>query len=108
MLTEVEPTEVARRLKTSPEKIVLLDVREPYERALAVILPSVHIPMGEIPERTDEIPKDREIVVYCHSGSRSMMVAGFLEARGFPSVANLAGGIDAWSVEVDPSVPRYG
>lgn len=108
MVEEIEATEVARRLKADPENVLLLDVREPFEREMAVILPSVHIPMGEVPERADEIPRNREVIVYCHGGSRSMMVAAFLESRGFKSVANLAGGIDAWSVEVDPSVPRYG
>ncbi len=108
MVRQIEPTEVARKLKSASEKVVLLDVREPFERGMAVILPSIHIPMAEIPERTGEIPSDREVIVYCHSGSRSMVVAGFLAGHGFKSVLNLAGGIDAWSVEVDPSVPRYG
>jgi len=88
--------------------LVLLDVREPFERDLAVIEPSLHIPMGEVPDRVGELPKDREIVVYCHGGVRSAMVAGFLESQGFGSVGNLSGGIDAWSVHVDPKVPRYG
>jgi adenylyltransferase/sulfurtransferase len=107
MVREMDATEVAHRLKLTPEKVVLLDVREPFERQLAVIQPSVHIPMHEIPSRADDLPRDRELIVYCHAGTRSMMVAGYLESRGFTSVANLAGGIDAWSVEVDPSVPRY-
>jgi len=108
MVRQIEPEEVARKLKSDAEKVVLLDVREPFEREMAVILPSIHIPMGEIPERSGEIPLDRDVVVYCHSGSRSMVVAGFLASHGFKSVWNLAGGIDAWSVDVDPSVPRYG
>jgi rhodanese-related sulfurtransferase len=108
MVAQLTPEEVARRLKERPGHVVLLDVREPYERELANIEPSLHIPMSEVPERVGEIPKDREIVVYCHSGARSAMVAGFLASRGFRSVANLDGGIDAWSVEVDPGVPRYG
>ncbi|MGA7475761.1 MAG: rhodanese-like domain-containing protein [Thermoplasmata archaeon] len=107
MVLDMDATEVARKLKSAPEKVVLLDVREPFERRLAVIQPSVHIPMGDIPSRTDEIPRDRELIVYCHVGSRSTMVAGYLESLGFTSVANLTGGIDAWSVTVDPSVPRY-
>jgi len=107
MVAQLAPEEVARRLKQQPTGVVLLDVREPYERDLARIDPSLHIPMSEVPERIAEIPKDRDVVVYCHSGSRSMMVAGFLSGRGFRSVANLDGGIDAWSVEVDPSIPRY-
>lgn len=107
MFAELAAEEVARRLRDHPDRVVLLDVREPYEREIAAIEPSLHIPMGEIPHRSGEIPRDREIVVYCHVGSRSMMVAGYLHHQGFPSVANLAGGIDAWSVKVDPKVPRY-
>ena len=108
MVDELEPEEVARRVRAGPDRVVLLDVREPHERELAVIEPSVHIPMNEVAARIDELPKGKELVVYCHSGARSMMVASFLEHRGFAPVANLAGGIDAWSRTVDPNVPRYG
>lgn len=108
MVKEIEPTEVARRLRADPGKVLLLDVREPFEREIAAIQPSVHIPMAEIPSRTGEIPQDRELIVYCHGGTRSLMVGMFLENHGFRQVRNLSGGIDAWSVEVDPSVPRYG
>jgi rhodanese-related sulfurtransferase len=87
--------------------LLLLDVREDDERATAVIEPSLHIPVGQIAHRVEELPKDRRIVVYCHMGGRSEMVAGFLSARGHADVANLAGGIDAWSKTVDPKVPRY-
>jgi rhodanese-related sulfurtransferase len=107
MVEELAPSEVAAKLKGRPTGVVLLDVREPYEREIARIEPSIHIPMGEIAGRTDELPKDREIVVYCHGGVRSAMVAGYLEAKGFSPVSNLSGGIDAWSVRVDPKVPRY-
>src|SRR5208282_4349576 len=100
MVTEIEPAEAARRMKATPEKVLLLDVRELFEREVAVIRPSLHIPMGEIPERAGEIPTDRELIVYCHAGTRSLMVAGYLESRGFKSVTNLSGGIDAWSIEV--------
>ena len=108
MVEELSVEVVAERLKRAPASLVLLDVREPWERELAVIEPSLHIPMAEVPARIQELPTDREIVVYCHGGARSAMIAGFLEHHGFPSVANLAGGIDAWSVDVDPTVPRYG
>jgi rhodanese-related sulfurtransferase len=107
MPEQLEPSEVARRMREKPDSIVLLDVREPYERRMAAIVPSLYIPMNEVPDRLAEVPRDREVVVYCHSGARSMMVAGYLEENGFPTVANLAGGIDAWSVRVDPTVPRY-
>lgn len=108
MVAQLSAPEVAEKLRRTPEKVILLDVREPYERELAVIKPSLHIPMAQVAHRANEIPKDREVIVYCHGGARSMMVAGYLANRGWKSVANLAGGIDAWSVEVDPDVPRYG
>ncbi len=107
MVDELSAEEVAGRMKREPSQVVLLDVRDPWERELAVIEPSVHIPMSELPQRVRDLPKDRQIVVYCHAGLRSAMVAGYLEHLGFPSVSNLSGGIDAWSVEVDPAVPRY-
>lgn len=107
MVARTTPEAVARRLEKHPDSLVLLDVRENSERTTAVILPSIHIPMGEIPERLDEIPRDREVVVYCHHGARSEMIAGYLEGEGYTRVENLAGGIDAWSAQVDPKVPRY-
>lgn len=108
MVEQLTAEDLAAKLKKDPHGVVLLDVREPFERDLAAIQPSIHIPMGEVPERLEEIPKDREVVVYCHSGSRSNMVAGYLASRGWKTVANLSGGIDSWSVDVDPKVPRYG
>ncbi|HYA71050.1 MAG TPA: rhodanese-like domain-containing protein [Thermoplasmata archaeon] len=107
MLEQLDPGAVAQRLRAKPDSVVLLDVRESFERELASIDPSLHIPMGDVPARLEEIPRDRQVVVYCHSGARSLMVAGFLAENGFSKVANLSGGIDAWSVRVDPKVPRY-
>ncbi|MGA8664625.1 MAG: rhodanese-like domain-containing protein [Thermoplasmata archaeon] len=106
-MDELTPEEVAEKMRARPSELVLLDVREPWERGLAVIEPSLHIPMGEVPTRVAELPKDRLIVVYCHGGMRSALIAGYLEGHGFASVANLSGGIDAWSTDVDPKVPRY-
>ena len=103
----MEPWELAELLKRSDPELLLLDVREDDERATARIKPSLHIPLPHLFRRLGEIPKDRRLVVYCHSGGRSSMVAGFLEGRGYKRVTNLTGGIDAWSREVDPSVPRY-
>jgi rhodanese-related sulfurtransferase len=108
MVEELSPREVARRLERKDSDVLLLDVREPDERAVAAIEPSLHIPMRDVPGRVSELPKDREIIVYCHGGARSAMIAGFLEGKGYPRVANLTGGIDAWSRTVDPKVPRYG
>jgi rhodanese-related sulfurtransferase len=108
MVDGLSPAEVVRRLRAGPDGSLLLDVREPFERDLARIDPSVHIPMQEVPARLAEIPRDLPVIVYCHTGTRSAMVAGFLEREGYRHVANLNGGIDAWSREVDPAVPRYG
>lgn len=108
MVEEIEPEALARRWASDRSGFLLLDVREPEERAAASIDPSVHIPMDQVPDRLSELPRGTPIVVYCHHGSRSAMVAGYLEGEGFPSILNLTGGIDAWSAQVDPKVPRYG
>ncbi len=89
------------------ESVFVLDVREPHELAVAAIEGAVHIPMAQIPQRVGELPRDREIVVLCHMGARSERVTQFLRASGFDRAVNLAGGIDAWSREIDPAVPRY-
>ncbi len=82
-------------------------VREP-ERAVAVIQPSLHIGLDRFVDRApEEIPQDREVVVYCHVGARSAQAAVWLKASGWSRVRSLAGGIDAWSEQVDPAVPRY-
>lgn len=93
-------------LFNSNENFVLLDVRESDEVAHAKIDPHVHISMGIIPLRHKEIDKDTPIVVMCHSGVRSAQVCQYLEPLGY-DVTNLEGDIDAWSQQVDPSVPRY-
>lgn len=86
---------------------VILDVREPWEVALAAMPGIVAIPMGQIPARADELDPARPVVCVCHHGMRSMQVAMFLERRGFTDIWNLSGGIDAWSRQVDPSCPTY-
>lgn len=87
----------------------LLDCREPSEYAIAKLDAAVLIPMREIPARLAELERvrDRRIVVHCHHGGRSMQVTQWLQQQGFPRVQNMAGGIDAWSHEVDSSVARY-
>lgn len=85
----------------------LLDVREDDERAFCAISNSSHIPMNLIPLRHNELPDDVPLVVYCHHGVRSLNVARFLEHVGFEELYNLNGGIDAWSQQIDASVPRY-
>lgn len=89
------------------EELVLLDVREPFEVELAAIEGALPIPMGEIPARHVEIPRDRPILVLCHHGIRSFQVGHWLRTQGFEDVSNVRGGIDAWSLEIDPTIPRY-
>jgi rhodanese-related sulfurtransferase len=86
---------------------VLLDVREPDEVEAAAVTEALHIPMREIPARIGELDRTVPLVVMCHSGNRSRRVADFLLGNGFSNVFNLRGGIDAWSTEIDPQVPRY-
>ncbi len=88
--------------------MTLLDVREDWEIGLAPV-PSevVHIPMGEISDRVRELDPNKDTVVICRSGGRSAQVAQFLDASGFTSVANLTGGILAWSRDIDPRIPQY-
>jgi rhodanese-related sulfurtransferase len=89
------------------EKPAILDVREPWEWQLARIEGSVHLPMRDVPARLDEIDKTHPTVVICHHGMRSLQVVAFLQQQGFANLHNLAGGIDAWSREVDQGVPLY-
>ena len=89
------------------DELVVLDVREHDELAAAAIEGIVHIPMAEIPDRFGELPTDRDIAVLCHSGRRSELVVRFLRANGYPRALNVTGGIDQWSRDIDPSIPRY-
>jgi molybdopterin/thiamine biosynthesis adenylyltransferase/rhodanese-related sulfurtransferase len=88
-------------------KIVLLDVREPWEYELCRIEGSVLVPMGQLPERLEELDKSATIVTICHKGGRSLQVARFLEASGFANARSLKGGVDSWAVNVDPGMTRY-
>lgn len=106
MIREIGPVELSR-LREAAQGPLVLDVREPWELSLAALPDVLNIPMAQIPDRLDELEREREIVVLCHHGSRSFQVAAFLQQNGFVSVINLAGGIDAWSREVDGSVPLY-
>jgi rhodanese-related sulfurtransferase len=105
-LEELSAEDLRRRLAQA-DPPVLLDVRESWEHETARIEGCILIPMRELPGRIGELDCERELVVYCHSGQRSRMAGGFLVQNGFCAVAHLRGGIDAWSVSVDPAVPRY-
>ncbi len=94
-------------LKADRSKVFLLDIREPYETEICRIEGSETIPMNEISEKLGSIPRDRHVLVFCHYGGRSLQTTKYLRNKGFPSVSNVAGGIDAWADEFDPSMPRY-
>ena len=94
------------KIKIREQDIVVLDVREPWELKIAKISKSVSIPMQEIPKRLNELNKDINYAVLCHSGVRSYHVATYLEKEGF-NVWNVDGGIDKWSLEVDTNIKRY-
>jgi len=94
-------------LLAQPSAPLVLDVREPWELALACLPTTVNIPMGQLPDRIDELDVTRSIVVMCHHGNRSRQVAIYMKQNGFSHVINLSGGIEAWSVMVDPKIPRY-
>ena len=105
-ITEITPNE-AKAIINARQDVVLLDVRTQEEYELARVEGAVLIPMHELQSRVEELDPDRPTIVMCHHGMRSYQVALFLQSLDFPEVANLAGGIERWSVEVDPSVPRY-
>jgi molybdopterin/thiamine biosynthesis adenylyltransferase/rhodanese-related sulfurtransferase len=102
---DIEPDDLARRLD-DPSSFHLLDVREPWEWALAQIGKPRLLAMNQLPGALDSLDRSRELIVYCHHGVRSGMAAEWLRAQGFRA-RNLSGGIDRWSREIDPSVPRY-
>jgi len=104
--TEIDVRELKRKMDAK-ENFFLLDVREPNEYQIGRIPGSTLIPLGEVPQRYQEIPKDREVVVHCKMGGRSAKAAAFLRQQGFTSVKNLKGGILDWSDKIDPSVPKY-
>ena len=106
-IEHISPHEARARRDANPEEVVLLDCREPFELDLACIRGAVHIPMGEIVARCTELDPCREVIVFCHTGIRSMNATAFLGRQGFARVMNMSGGIDAWSRTVDPRVPCY-
>lgn len=103
---EISPADAASLLRENKTK--LIDVREPWEYSTAHIEPSTLIPMGDVPARANqELDPDDHLTVLCHHGQRSLNVTAWLRNQGFENVQSLRGGIDAWSAEIDPKVPRY-
>jgi adenylyltransferase/sulfurtransferase len=104
--TETDVNELKRKIDAK-EDFFLLDVREPNEYQIGKIPGSTLIPLGEVPQRVDEIPRDKEIIVHCKMGGRSAKAAAFLRQQGYTNVKNLKGGITDWSEKIDPKVPKY-
>lgn len=116
MVRHIRPAQLAQwlqqcRAKRADAEPIVLDVREPWEIQTASVRPDGfelrHMPMASIPMRLEELPKGRPIACLCHHGRRSAQVADFLHRQGYQNVVNITGGIHAWAIEVDPSVPQY-
>ena len=113
MIDQVRPADLDTWIQSQPAgpAPVVLDVREPWELQAASVKPEgfelVAIPMNQLPARVGELDPQRPVAVLCHHGARSQRVAMFLAGNGFQCLANIAGGIEAWSGERDPAVPRY-
>jgi len=108
VVREIRPRELADRLAAG-EPVYLVDVRQPWEHETAALPGSHLVPLNELAARAGEVepPPGAPVVVYCHHGIRSRSGAALLERLGFRDVWSLAGGIDAWSLLIDPKVPRY-
>ncbi len=114
MIDHVRPAQLTEWLAATPvgARPLVLDVREPWELQTASVAAEdgfdvAAIPMGELPSRLSELDRDRPTACLCHHGVRSLRVANYLDQQGFDRVANISGGIDAWSHERDAAVPRY-
>lgn len=104
---EISTSAVKEMLEREPDTLVLLDCRTEDEWKQGHIPGAVHIPLADLPSRSNDLDPDKKIIVYCHHGQRSFNAALFLRGQDFLEVTSLAGGIDAWAREVDDSIPRY-
>jgi adenylyltransferase/sulfurtransferase len=112
MATESVPLEISveetqKLLTGAPADTHLIDVREPYEFEICAIAGAEPIPMRQIPERLGDLPREKHLLIHCHHGGRSLRVTEYLRAQGFPRVSNVAGGIEAWAEQIDPTLRRY-
>jgi rhodanese-related sulfurtransferase len=104
-IREITPTEL-QQLLSDENPPILIDVREEGEAAICAIDGSILIPMNTLPQRLQELPRDRQVALYCHHGGRSMMAGQWLAQNGYDALS-LAGGIDRWAVEIEPDMARY-
>jgi rhodanese-related sulfurtransferase len=108
LIPQLAPAELARwRADATRDPPVMIDVREVWEYELCRIDGSLLVPLGELGRRVEELPRDRALVMVCHTGRRSQHAAMLLAQAGFADVRNLAGGVEAWAVEIDPAMKRY-
>lgn len=111
LFAEISVQELAERLATAPSSLQLIDVREPEELAIAQVEGFLNLPLSRFQEWSgnirDRLDPDAETVVMCHHGMRSAQMCAWLQEQGFTNVKNLLGGIDAYSVAVNPAIPRY-
>jgi rhodanese-related sulfurtransferase len=103
---EITPAELKQRLDQG-DKLLIVDVRESWEHQICALPGARLIPMNTIPANLAELQGMGEVILYCHHGMRSMNVAGWLREQGIESARSLAGGIDRWSTDIDPAIPRY-
>jgi len=96
-----------RETSETPAPALLIDVREPHELEIARIATALHIPLREVPEKADTLPRDRPLLLLCHHGGRSRRATEYLRHLGFENATNVVGGIDAWAEQIDPSLARY-
>ena len=106
MLPEVTVEDV-KAMRDRGDAVTVLDVREPWELEIAHLDDVLAIPMGQVPDHLETLPRDHPLMVLCRSGMRSAKVVAWLSAQGFDNAANIEGGILAWSARLDPSVPQY-
>jgi len=104
---ELSVEETQRLLAAAPQETWLIDVREPHECAICCIAGAQAIPMRQIPEQVSILPRDKHLLIHCHHGGRSLRVTEYLRSQGFTRVSNVAGGIDAWAQQLDPTLARY-
>ena len=104
MPLEIDVTTAAGYLR---QGALLLDVREPHEVAICAVAGSQPISLRQIPENLATLPLDQTILVMCHHGGRSERVTQFLRSKGYDQATNIAGGIDAWAQQIDPTLTRY-
>jgi rhodanese-related sulfurtransferase len=108
LIAEIAPAELAAWCAdTARVAPLVVDVREAWEYARCRIEGSLWVPLQELPARLSELSPERELVLVCHHGNRSLHAAMWLERNGFPAVHNLRGGVEAWAQDVDPTMPRY-